>query len=80
MKSNCFFGAMVIKYRLGGRLNWRPGWRRGGLRGFIGNPWGHFRVRLQDGTLLSYSTRDKDMPVWRQIWFSGYIKRTRGNQ
>ena len=78
MKSNCFFGALAIKHRLGGRLDWRPGWRRDGWRGFLGNPWGHFRVALPDKTLLSYSARDKDMPVWSQLWFCGYIKRVRG--
>ena len=80
MKSNCFLGALAIRHRLGGRLSWRPGWRRGGVYGFLGNPWGHFGVVLQDGTMLSYSTHDKDMPVWRQLWFRGYIKRTRGCQ
>ena len=73
-KSNCFFGAIAIKHQLGGELEWRPGWRQKGLRGFLGNPWGHFRVRL-DNTLLSYSAIDKDLPVWRQLWFRGHIKR-----
>ena len=85
MKSNCLFAALAIKKRLGGKIEWRSGWRRDWKwskrwRGFLGSPWGHFRIRLQDDTLLSYSAYDKDMPVWRQLWFSGYIKRTRGDK
>ena len=76
LKSNCFLGALAINRRLGGSLQWRSGWKRGGVSGFLGNPWGHFRVKLQDGTLLSYSAHDKNMSVWKQIWFDGYIKRT----
>ena len=78
-KSNCFLGAIAIKRQVGGKLDWRPGWRRDGWRGFLGNPWGHFRVRLGD-TLMSYSTLDKDMPVWNQLWFRGYIKITKAKQ
>jgi len=76
MKSNCLLGALAIKRRLGGKLDWRPGWRRGGFEGFIGSPWGHWRVRLPNGTWLSYSAADKRLPVWKQLWFDGYIKRT----
>jgi len=78
-KSNCFLGAIAIKRQVGGKLDWRPGWRRAGWRGFLGNPWGHFRVRLGD-TLMSYSTLDKNMPVWNQLWFRGYIKTTKVKQ
>ena len=77
MKSNCLLGALAIRRRLGGKLDWRPGWRRDGFKGFLGNPWGHWRVCLPDNTLLSYSAVDKALPVWKQLWFDGYIKRTR---
>jgi len=73
--SNCLFGAIAIRRRLGGKLNWRPGWTQGGVHGFLGNPWGHFRVRLPDGTILSYSSKDKNLAWWKQLWFQGYIKR-----
>ena len=73
-KSNCLFGAIAIKHQLGGKLEWRPGWRRDGWRGFLGNPWGHFRVRLGD-VLLSYSAFDKNLSAWRQLWFRGYVKK-----
>ena len=73
-KSNCLFGALVIKHRLGGKIEWRPGWHRDGWCGFLGNPWGHFRVRLDD-ILLSYSAFDKNISVWHQLWFRGYVKR-----
>jgi len=73
-KSNCFFGAIAIKHQLGGKIEWRPGWRRDGWSGFLGNPWGHFRVRL-DNLLLSYSALDENLSVWRQLWFRGYVKR-----
>ena len=43
--------------------------------GFLGNPWGHFRVCLGDGTILSYSALDKDLAWWHQLWFKGRIKR-----
>jgi len=75
-KSNCLFGALLIRRRLGGRLSWRPGWKRRGWRGFLGNPWGHWRVEMPDGSILSYSTLDKEMPVWNQLWFKGYLKTT----
>jgi hypothetical protein len=74
--SNCLFGALSIRRRLGGMIDWRPGWTRGGWSGFLGNPWGHFRVRLSDGTILSYSARDKDLSWRRQLWFDGRIKRS----
>ena len=73
VKSNCLFGAIAIKRQLGGKLEWRPGWHRGGWGGFLGNPWGHFRVRLDDA-IWSYSAFNKDMSVWNQLWFQGYAK------
>jgi len=76
VRSNCLLGAIAIKRHVGGKLDWRPGWRRGGWKGFVGNPWGHFRVRLGN-TIWSYSTFDKDMPMWNQLWFRGYVKITR---
>jgi len=81
-RSNCFLGAIVIRRRLGGKFIYRPGWRQGGVssggwHGFLDNPWGHFWVELSDGTLVSYSARDKGLPAYRQLWFRGYIKRRR---
>ena len=73
VRSNCLFGAIAIKRQLGGRLEWRAGWRRHGWRGFLANPWGHFRVRLGDA-LWSYSALNKNLPVWNQLWFQGYAK------
>jgi hypothetical protein len=73
--SNCLFGAIAIQRRLGGKLDWRPGWKRDGLDGFLGNPWGHFRVVLSNGTILSYSSKDKNLAWWKQLWFKGRIKR-----
>ncbi|HIL98600.1 MAG TPA: hypothetical protein EYG51_22235 [Pseudomonadales bacterium] len=76
-KSNCFLGAIAIRRQLGGRLEWRPGWSEPGRgwRGFLSNPWGHFCVRLPDGTTMSYSAIDKNLPVCRQLWFAGRVKR-----
>ena len=74
LRSNCLFGAIAIKRQLGGKLEWQPGWQKAGWRSFLGNPWGHFQVRL-DNALWSYSAFNKDMPVWNQLWFQGYIKR-----
>jgi hypothetical protein len=76
-KSNCFFGAVAIKRRLGGRLKWRSGWHKGGWQGFLDSPWGHFRVILPDGTTLSYNTEDRNLAWWRQLWFQGRVKRRR---
>ena len=78
-KSNCLLGAIAIKYRLGGKIEWRSGWRKDWAwpkrcRGLLGNPWGHFRVRLGN-YYLSYSTKKKDLSAWNQLWFDGYIKR-----
>ena len=79
LRSNCLFGAIAIKRQLGGKLEWHPGWRStggrnpGGWVGFINNPWGHFRVRLGNA-LWSYSAFDKNLSVWRQLWFQGYAK------
>jgi hypothetical protein len=79
-RSNCLFGAIAIKRQLGGKLEWIPGWRStggrnpGGWLGFVNNPWGHFRVRLEDA-LWSYSAFNKNLPVWNQLWFQGYAKR-----
>ncbi len=74
-KSNCLFGAIAIKRQTGGKIEWRPGWSEpgAGWRGFLGNPWGHWRVRSGD-SLLSYSAHDKNLPAWRQLWFRGYVK------
>jgi len=74
--SNCFFGAIAIRKRLGGKIEWRPGWLSG-WHGFLGNPWGHFRVRLPSGVILSYSSADKNLSCWKQLWFAGYIKHRR---
>jgi len=73
-RSNCLFGAIAIKRQLGGKLEWHPGWQKAGWRSFLGNPWGHFRVRLDD-VIWSYSAFNKSMPVWNQLWFRGYAKR-----
>ncbi len=73
VRSNCLLGAIMIKHQLGGKLEWRPGWHRNGWKGFLGNPWGHFRVRLGN-SLWSYSALDKNLSVWRQLWFQGYAK------
>ena len=67
VRSNCFFGAVAIRRQLGGKLEWIPGWkpvgyRPGGWTGFFNNPWGHFRVRLNNH-LWSYSALDKNLPV-----------------
>jgi hypothetical protein len=74
---NCLLGALVIQRRFGGKINWRPGWKQAGWRSFVGNPWGHFRVILSNGTILSYSSSNKELPAWNQLWFRGYIKRVR---
>jgi len=74
---NCLVGALIIKRRLGGKIDWRSGWKNAGWHGFLGNPWGHFRVILPTGVALSYSSPNKDLPVWNQLWFQGYIKRTK---
>ena len=73
--SNCLFGAIAIRHRFGGKLDWRPGWKKDGWHGFLGNPWGHFRVILLDGTILSYSSKNKNLAWWKQLWFEGRIKR-----
>ena len=76
-KSNCFFGAVAIKYKFGGRIEWRSGWANNrGLHGFLADPWGHFRVRLSNH-YLSYSSKDKNLSVCNQLWFAGYIKYTK---
>jgi hypothetical protein len=72
---NCLLGALVIRVRLGGKLSWRPGWRKDGWHGFLGNPWGHFRVTLPNGAILSYSAKDKNLAWYRQLWFKGCVKR-----
>jgi len=74
--SNCFFGAVAIKRRLGGRLKWRSGWHKGGWQGFLDSPWGHFQVQLGN-TLLSYNPDKESLSAWRQLWFQGHIKRRR---
>jgi len=75
--SNCLLGALAIRKRLGGTMEWRPGWHRDGFWGFIGSPWGHWSVTLADGTRLSYSTHRNDLQWWQQLKFRGYIKKTR---
>jgi len=75
---NCLFGALAIKRRLGGKICWRPGWRQsGGWYSFLGSPWGHFGVRFPNGTVLSYSSPNKDISVWNQLWYQGYVRRRR---
>ena len=79
-RSNCLFGAFYIRARLGGSLSWRPGWRGpsnnpngSGWEGFLGNPWGHWRV-LYKGRVLSFSADDKNLAWWRQVWFEGRLR------
>jgi hypothetical protein len=74
VRSNCLVGALVIKRQLGGKLEWQPGWEKSGWRSFLGNPWGHFRIRLGN-SLWSYSAFNKNMPVWNQLWFQGCVKK-----
>jgi len=73
--SNCLLGAILIRRRFGGKLKWRSGWSRDGWGGFLGNPWGHFRVLLPNGAILSYSSEDKNLSWYQQLWFAGYVKR-----
>jgi hypothetical protein len=73
--SNCLLAAVAIRRRFGGKILWRPGWRRDGVRGFLGNPWGHFAVHVDD-MIMSYSAKDKRLAWWRQVYFDGYIKVT----
>jgi hypothetical protein len=75
--TNCLFGALAIQRRLGGKIDWRAGWKQEGWHSFIINPWGHFRVILPNGSILSCSSINKALPVWNQLWFRGYIKRTK---
>ena len=82
MKSNCLLGALAIKRRVGGIIVWRPGWRGPsshpggpGLHGFLYNPWGHWRV-LVHGRILSFSTKDKNLAWYKQLWFEGSLKIT----
>jgi len=72
-RSNCLLGALAIIRQRRGKLKWRSGWARHGWSEFIGNPWGHFWVALNDGTTASYSAYDRNLPVWRQLWFRGYL-------
>jgi len=74
VRSNCLFGAISIKRQVGGILEYIPGWKKAGWRSFLGNPWGHFRVRLGDA-FWSYSALNKNMPVWNQLWFQGRLKK-----
>jgi hypothetical protein len=74
VRSNCLFGAVAIKRQVGGKLEWQPGWQTAGWKSFLGNPWGHFQVRLGDA-IWSYSALDKNMSVWNQLWFQGCTKR-----
>lgn len=68
-KSNCLLGALFIRRHFGGELKWRKPRR--------GCPWGHFYVLLQSGHKLSYSAIDKNISSMSQLWFEGYIKRTK---
>ena len=81
-KSNCLLGAIIIRHRFGGKIEWcywifKPKqswpWNKR-LKGFRSNPWGHYRVRVNDH-YLSYSSKNKNLPICNQLWFSGYIKR-----
>ena len=74
---NCLLGALAIQRRFGGTIDWRAGWKKAGWRSFLGNPWGHFRVILPNGIIMSYSSPNKDLSAWNQLWFRGYIKRTK---
>gem|GEM_PF-4212172 len=78
-RSNCLLGAIAIRRRFGGRLDWRAPWGEPGQgwRGFLGNPWGHWRVMMPNGDVLSYSAYNKDISVFRQLWFQGRIKRVK---
>tara|TARA_Y100000310_G_scaffold254345_1_gene261403 strand:- start:631 stop:864 length:234 start_codon:yes stop_codon:yes gene_type:complete len=75
MKSNCLLGALVIKRRAGGIIVWRPGWSEPGVgwHGFLGNPWGHWSV-LAHGRVLSFSTPNKNLVWYKQLWFEGNLK------
>ena len=72
-RSNCLFGALYIRARLGGKLSWRAGWKKDGVGGFLGNPWGHWRV-LYKGRVLSFSADNKNLTWWRQVWFEGRLR------
>ena len=76
-KSNCLFGAIIIKRLLGGKLEYRPGWSEPGrgFKGFLNNPWGHWHVRLPDGSTASYSAFDKNLSALQQLWFRGYLRK-----
>ena len=74
-RSNCFFGALTIRWRFGGEMSWRSGWKKAGWASFVQGPWGHWRVKMPNGDSLSFSAHDKDLSIWQQLWFNGYIKR-----
>ena len=69
MKSNCLLGALAIRRRLGGKLDWRPGWRRGGFEGYI--------KRTRAKYVKSwYNIREHNQPrknmTFHLIWHSQY--------
>ena len=79
-RSNCFFGALTIRWRFGGEMQWSHPllghWRKErGWGGFFDSPWGHWRVNMPNGDSLSFSPHNKELPIWQQLWFKGHIKR-----
>ena len=84
-RSNCLLAAIAIKRRFGGRIRWvHPllgHWRQErGWRGFFDSPWGHWSVHLPSGTMLSFSAKNKKLPIWQQLWFTGRVERKKNRE
>lgn len=72
MKSNCLVWAICYWFVFGGKISWRPGWRRG-WHYFPSNPFGHWRIKV-GGKVGSFQPYNRELPVWRQLWFDGYVE------
>ena len=73
-RSNCLLGILRARRRFGGQIRWWPGWNNG-WHEWHEHPWGHFYLELPDGTRLHYTTPNRDLIWWQQLWFRGQYRR-----
>jgi len=67
---NCLIGAILIKIRLKDKAKFK--WRAPNY--IFSDPWGHFYV-LVGNRKVSWSSHNKNLSIFKQLWFSdGYLK------
>jgi len=71
--SNCLLGALIVRFKKGGKLHWWPGWNNGWAQ-WPQHPWGHFYVQFENYQIHFDDLPGNDLKWWQQLWFKGHYQ------